>query len=85
MVALATILMRAEPALNRMTGETQFLVRISMILLAVGALAQAGNIILMDYVPSINELIINAGVAALLCCERRIRVIVPSKGFFREQ
>lgn len=75
-VAAGVILYRAEPALNRMSRQTHIMVRLSMFLLVVGACAQIGAIVLMGCVPSAPEVILFSGVAALLSCERRMRVLI---------
>lgn len=71
------VLVRAEPALSRMSGATHPVVRISIWLLVVGAAARLGSIVLYGIVPPIYEVITAAGVALLLLCERRIRILVP--------
>lgn len=71
------VLLRAEPALGRMSGATHPVVRISLWLLVVGAAARLGSIVLYGTVPTAYEVITAAGVALLLLCERRIRILVP--------
>lgn len=75
--AAGVILYRAEPALNRMSGQTHIMVRISMFLLVVGSAAQLGSIILSGHIPTAPETLLFAGVAALLSCERLMRVLIP--------
>lgn len=70
------MLWRAEPALNRMSRCTPFLVRLAFLLIAVGALA-LGLSVLSGRVPDVQTVLIAAGVAALLVCERRLRVLLP--------
>lgn len=70
------VLLRAEPALGRMSAATHPAVRISIWLLVVGAAARLGSIVLYGATPAIYEAITAAGVALLLC-ERRIRILVP--------
>lgn len=77
-LASGVILYRAEPALNRMSGQTRIMVRLSMFLLVVGSVAQIGSIVLMGHVPTSPESILFVGVAALLSCERRMRVLIPA-------
>lgn len=71
------VLLRAEPALGRMSGATNPAVRISLWLLVVGAAARLGSIVLYGTVPPAYEVITAAGVALLLLCERHIRILVP--------
>ena len=70
------VLVRAEPALSRMSGSTHPLIRLSVWLLVVGAAARLGSIVLYGIVPPAYEVITAAGVALLLC-ERRVRILVP--------
>jgi membrane protein YqaA with SNARE-associated domain len=70
------VLLRAEPALGRMSGATHPTVRISLWLLVVGAAARLGSIVLYGIVPPAYEVITAAGIALLLLCERRIRILV---------
>lgn len=76
-LAAAVVLARAEPALNRMTARTPQLVRIALVLLVAGAAAKLGAILLLGAVPSAPEALTAAGLALLLLCERRLRVLVP--------
>lgn len=76
--AAGVILYRSEPALNRMSGHTHIMVRISMFLIVVSAAAQLGSVVLFGHIPSASEALLFAGVASLLSCERRMRVLVPS-------
>lgn len=71
------VLLRAEPALGRMSGATPPAVRVSLWLLVVGTAARLGSIVLYGTVPPAYEVITAAGVALLLLCERRIRILVP--------
>lgn len=69
------ILWRAEPALARMSGNTHWMIRYAMLLLAGGAL----GIILGIYggaTVDFATLLILAGIALLLICERRLRYLV---------
>lgn len=80
-IALCIVIFwRAESAINRMGKDTLRLVRIAFVLLAVGAAAMV-VLILLGAVPSWPSLLICAGVAALLFCERRIRVLTRLRGF----
>lgn len=70
----ALILARAEPAINRMSRDTPRLVRIAFILLAGGAVSGIFAIV-SGAVPEWHVLMLAAGVAALLVCERRLRIL----------
>lgn len=74
-LACVVILIRAEPALNRMGKGTPFMIRLSIHLLAFGALAEAGCIVFSNEVPGWPAVILSAGVAALLFCDRRLRML----------
>lgn len=76
LMAAIIIVVRAEPALNRMSRCTPFLIRSSFHLLALGAVAEIVFILSGD-VPSWPTAITSAGVAALLFCERRLRLLCP--------
>lgn len=75
--ACAVILLRAEPALNRMSPATSTTVRVAMWLLTVGAAAQL-LAITMGTIPQWPTVLLELGVACLLYCERRLRVIIPT-------
>lgn len=77
LVAAVIIVWRAEPALNRMSPCTPFLIRVSFHLLTLGAVAEIVFILSGD-VPSWPTAITTVGVAALLICERRLRLLCPS-------
>lgn len=72
----AIMLWRAEPALNRMSPATPFVVRLAMWLLVVAACAQLLTLI-TGRLPDWPAVLLHIGVAALLLCERRLRVLVP--------
>lgn len=76
LLAAVVIMVRAEPALNRMSRFTPFTIRTSFLLLTVGAVAEI-VVILDGEVPSWSTAIVVTGVAALLVCERRIRILCP--------
>lgn len=76
-IASVVVLWRAEPALNRMSRCTHLALRLAVHLLCVGASAQIGAVVLLHHVPSVPEAIMTVGVALLLTCERRMRVLVP--------
>jgi hypothetical protein len=78
-VAALLIFARAEPALNRMSAGTPILLRAAMHLLTVGAVATAGCILLFRYVPTAGQAVTTVGIALLLVCERRLRVLVPPR------
>lgn len=69
------ILIRAEPALNRM-GQLSppFLMRVAFALLATGAVAGILSL-LAGKIPDRHTLLILAGTAALTFCERRVRIL----------
>ena len=75
--ACAVIAWRTEPALNRMGRCTHILVRFAMHLLLMSAVAQIGAIVLFGQVPGLPAVIMLLGIALLLLCERRVRVLVP--------
>lgn len=76
LVAAVVIVWRAEPALNRMSPCTPFMIRASFLLLTVGAASEIVFIFAGD-VPSWPSAIMTIGAAALLFCERRLRILCP--------
>ena len=76
LVAALVIVVRSGPALNRMSRCTPFMIRASFHLLTVGAIAEIVFILAGD-VPSWPTAITSVGVAALLFCERRLRLLCP--------
>lgn len=76
LVASLVIVVRSEPALNRMSHCTPFMIRVSFHFLTVGALADI-VFILAGEVPSWPTAITSVGVAVLLFCERRLRLLCP--------
>ena len=76
LVAAVVIIVRTEPALNRMSRCTPLLIRAAFHLLTLGAIAQIVFILDGD-VPTWPMAIVCAGVAVLLICERRLRVLCP--------
>lgn len=75
-VSALIIIVRTEPALNRMSGLTPFTIRYSFHMLAIGAAAEIVFVLSGD-VPNWPTAISSTGVAALLFCERRLRVLYP--------
>lgn len=75
----ALILFRAEPALARMSSGTQTLIRYAMLLLAGGALAIILTILSGASV-DLPTLLLLAGIALLLICERRLRYLITRPG-----
>jgi uncharacterized membrane-anchored protein len=75
LVAVMLILWRVEPALNRMTASTHWMIRYSMLLVAAGALLML-TMILAGTPPSLDTLLLAIGLAMLLLCERRLRFLV---------
>lgn len=75
-VALAciVIILRAEPAISRMTPHTDLRVRFAIWLCLVGAVARLWWVC-MGGVPDSITVLLLVGLAALLMCERRIRVL----------
>ena len=76
-LASFVVLWRTEPALNRMSCCTHLVLRLAVHLLCVGAVAQIGVVVLFSYVPTVPEVLTTLGLALLLTCERRLRVLVP--------
>lgn len=77
LLAAVIIITRAEPALNRMSRSTPIMLRLAIHLLAVGALSEIACIAIAGEVPSWSTAIITVGIAAMLVCERRLRVLCP--------
>lgn len=73
------ILMRTEPALNRMGHEAPALVRLSFALLAAASLAGI-LAIFSGRIPGFETLLLATGTATLLLCDRRIRILTRHKG-----
>lgn len=69
------VLIRTEPALNRMGKNTQLIVRISFYQICVSAGAELLAIVAFNYVPGWREAMLSGGLAALLLCERRLLVL----------
>lgn len=76
--ACIVIIWRSEPALANMTAGTHFLVRFSMWLAVVGAVARIGWVMLGG-VPDPITLVMLIGMAALIVCERRLRVLTGTR------
>jgi len=76
LVACIVILRRVEPALNRMSCNTLLTVRLALFLLLVGASVQILDILLGNP-PAWPAVVLAAGVAVLMLCERRLRVLIP--------
>lgn len=71
----ALILWRTEPALNRMSTTTHWMIRYALLLMAAGALALLLSI-LAGQTPSFPTLLLASGLALLLICERRLRYLL---------
>lgn len=73
------ILWRTEPALARMTSSTHWMIRYALLLLAGGAL---GIILIVPSGAQIDPvtLLLLAGIALLLTCERRLRFLITRQG-----
>lgn len=68
MVAAAIVLMRGLfVALNAMCPKTRLTIRVTWILLTVGAAA----VLLMGQAPNWPEVLFHWGIAALVCADRR--------------
>ena len=89
LVLCILILIRVEPALNRMGhASPPPLVRAAFALLAAGAVAGIFAIF-AGQVPDAHVLLLTAGTAALTMCKRRIRLLTrirpPRKGLNHAQ
>lgn len=73
LLASIVIVLRAEPALNRMSKGTPLLMRLAFHLLTLGAVGEI-LFVLAGEVPSWPMVITICGIAALLVCERRLRL-----------
>lgn len=73
-IACIVIVWRSEPALAHMTASTHFVVRFSMWLAVVGAVARIVWV-MMGGVPDAITIMMLIGMAALIVCERRLRVL----------
>lgn len=69
------ILWRTEPALNRMSSATHWMIRYALLLMAAGAMALLLTI-LAGQTPNVATLFLAAGLALLLICERRLRYLL---------
>ena len=69
--AAGVIVLRAEPALNRMGSGTPLLVRLSFLLMVLGASAEI-LLVLIGSRPSWPTAIVFSGIAVMLVCERRL-------------
>lgn len=77
LIASVIIIARSEPAINRMSGCTPMLVRLSFLALTIGAAAEIVSIV-TGTPPGWPDTIIISGVAALLLCEKRMRILCPA-------
>lgn len=77
LLAAGVIVVRAEPALNRMSRCTPFMIRASFHLLTLGAVAEIVFVVSGD-VPTWPTAITTVGVAFLLVCEKRLRILCQS-------
>lgn len=71
------ILWRAEPALNRMSDATHWMVRYALLMIAAGAMALL-LYTLAGKTPDITSLFLAVGLALMLICERRLRYLLPT-------
>ena len=74
-IACLIVLARTEPALNRMCGATDLFVRVSFWQMAVAASIELLSILFYGYAPGWRECLLSSGLALLLLCERRIRML----------
>ena len=76
LLACALIFWRTEPVLNRCHFErTALLINIAFYMLTVGSLILGGSV-LFGCVPSWPTAVLALGIAMLLLCERRVRVLL---------
>ena len=77
-MACALIFWRSEPVLNRCHfTQTAFLINVAFYMLTIGSLVLGGSV-LFGGVPSWPTTILTVGIAMLLLCERRVRVLFRS-------
>lgn len=74
LAACVVIFVRAEPAINRMGADAPVLLRLAFVLLAAGSIS-GFVFIVAGHVPAWQDLILTCGIAVLLLCERRIRIL----------
>lgn len=79
LVCASLILWRTEPALARMGAATHWMVRYAMLLLAGGSLAVILTVIAGDGI-DFQTLLVLAGIALLLLCDRRLRYLIQRPG-----
>lgn len=77
-VACGVIIWRSEPALNKMTTHTHLAVRLAMWLVLLGAVARLWSIFTGSVPDNITVLML-AGIATLISCERRLEVLTHRK------
>ncbi|UCV02296.1 hypothetical protein [Dechloromonas denitrificans] len=70
------ILWRTEPAINRMSKATHWMIRYALLLMAAGALAIILTTLAGDPPDPIVTLLA-AGIALMLLCDRRLRLLLP--------
>lgn len=78
LLACAIILWRVEPAISHMSGDTHWMIRYAMLLIAGGALGMS-LILLTGWPPTLSTALLVSGIALLLLCERRVRFLVNHK------
>lgn len=80
-VASASIIIfvRSEGAMARMHASTHLIIRLAMWLLTVGAVANVGAIALFGHIPDVPSVLLTVGIATLLMCERRMRILIPTR------
>lgn len=72
------ILWRAEPALNRMSEDTHWMIRYALLMIAAGAMTLLLYTI-AGQTPDITALFLAAGLALLLICDRRLRFMLSPR------
>lgn len=73
----ALILLRTEPAINRMSKTTHWMIRYALLLIAAAALAIILSTLAGDP-PGIITTLLAAGIALMLICDRRLRFLLPN-------
>lgn len=76
LIAGGIILWRSEPALNRMGPGTPTLIRLAFLLLTLGAIALV-IYVLAGNIPDSATVLLTAGLAMLLFCERCMHILLP--------
>lgn len=75
LVLALLVLWRVEPVISRMDHDTHWMIRYAMLTIAGGALGVIGIIYMGGAIDAVT-LVMLAGIALLLICERRISYLV---------